>query len=345
MPSVSTLSLRTRGFRMSPGIIDGAKTVLDAAVQGMTPMERLCVIAFDEVALNGRWCVDQMSDQVLSASKLQLLMVRGLTAAWKQPYYYELDAPMTVETLTEVVVSLEAAGLRVVACVSDMGPTSEKMWRGAGVSDAKTWIPNPADHARRLWVFADAPHLIKLLRTHVMEENGGLLIPNGRGGLSLLGRGSFKELLAHDAGELRLCPKLTDLCVEAKGQVSQRVHLATRTFSSTVTCAMETYVPRRAVQARAVKVVDAWFDVVNSRSPYDQKSAAATGSPPRSRHAKTRPWWPWMSSCAGRARRRPSSLLAELPSCRFSTASSARTHPCAASTWTRKPRAPGWDTS
>ncbi|XP_043196219.1 uncharacterized protein LOC122367299 [Amphibalanus amphitrite] len=34
---------------------------------------------------------------------------------------------------------------------------------------------------------------------------------------------------------------------------------------------METYVPRRAVQARAVKVVDAWFDVVNSRSPYDQK--------------------------------------------------------------------------
>ena len=63
-------------------------------------------------------------------------------------------------------------------------------------------------------VFADVPHLIKLVRTNVMEEHGGLLIPNERGGLSLLGRGSFQELLKRDAGEFRLCPKLTDLCIE-----------------------------------------------------------------------------------------------------------------------------------
>ena len=47
-----------------------------------------------------------------------------------------------------------------------------------------------------------------------MEMNGGLLIPDDRGGSSLLGRGSFQELLDRDAGELRLCPKLTDLCIE-----------------------------------------------------------------------------------------------------------------------------------
>ena len=34
---------------------------------------------------------------------------------------------------------------------------------------------------------------------------------------------------------------------------------------------MASCLPRRAVQARAVKVVDAWFDVLNSRSPYDPK--------------------------------------------------------------------------
>ena len=56
--------------------------------------------------------------------------------------------------------------------------------------------------------------MIKLLRTHVMAEDGGLLIPNGRGGFSLLGRGSFQELLALDSGELRLCPKLTDQCIQ-----------------------------------------------------------------------------------------------------------------------------------
>ena len=67
---------------------------------------------------------------------------------------------------------------------------------------------------RRLWVFADAPHLIKLLRHHVMEQDGGLLVPNRRGGRSLLGRRSFEDVLALDSGELRICPKLERLCVE-----------------------------------------------------------------------------------------------------------------------------------
>ena len=89
-----------------------------------------------------------MSDRVLSASKLQLLMVRGLTASWKQPYFYDLDSPMTIATLNDVIIQLEATGLRVMAAVSDMAPANERMWRNAGVSDEKTWIPNPADHDR-----------------------------------------------------------------------------------------------------------------------------------------------------------------------------------------------------
>ena len=148
MPSTSTLTVRTRGFRITEGIIEGAKAVLAAAVPGMTSLERLCVICFDEMALDGKWCFDRMSDRVLSASRLQLLMVRGLCAAWKQPYYYHLDAPMTIETLNEVVTSLETTGLRVVACVSDMGPSNETMWRRAGISDSKTWIQNPTDPDR-----------------------------------------------------------------------------------------------------------------------------------------------------------------------------------------------------
>ncbi|KAF0304011.1 Transposable element P transposase [Amphibalanus amphitrite] len=74
-----------------------------------------------------------------------------------------------------------------------------------------------------------------------MEKDGGLLFQNDHGGSSLLGRGSFEELLARDAGELRLCPKLTDMCIEASG----------------------------AGESRAT--IDAWFDVHNSRAPYDAK--------------------------------------------------------------------------
>ena len=143
MPSATTLAVRTRGFRLTEGVIEGAQIVLEAAVKSMSEMERLCVISFDEVSIDGRWCYDQMSDRVLSASKLQLLMVRGLTASWKQPYYYDLDSPMNIATLNDVIIHLEATGLRVMAAVSDMAPENETMWRNAGVSDEKTWITNP----------------------------------------------------------------------------------------------------------------------------------------------------------------------------------------------------------
>ena len=61
--------------------------------------------------------------------------------------------------------------------------------------------------------------MVKLLRNNVMADGGrgGLWIPNGDGNHSLLDRESFKEVVARDAGELRLCPKLTDLCIEVSG--------------------------------------------------------------------------------------------------------------------------------
>ena len=58
---------------------------------------------------------------------------------------------------------------------------------------------------------------------------------------------------------------------QASGQVSQRVYLATRSFSNTVAHAMRSLLPRRAAQAKAVQTIDAWFDVHNSRAPYDAK--------------------------------------------------------------------------
>ena len=148
MPSASTLSLRTRGFRLTEGIIEGAKQILSAAAQGMSDIDRLCVVSFDEMSLNGRWCFDNTTDQATCATKLQLLMVRGLCSSWKQPYYYAMDTAMTVDVLNQVVVELETDGLMVVAAVTDLGPTNVKMWGEAGICNQKTYIENPADPER-----------------------------------------------------------------------------------------------------------------------------------------------------------------------------------------------------
>ena len=70
-------------------------------------MDRLCAIGFDEVPPGERICLDQMSDRMFSASNLQLLMVRGLAASWKQPYCYDLDSSTTITALNDVIVRLK----------------------------------------------------------------------------------------------------------------------------------------------------------------------------------------------------------------------------------------------
>ena len=147
LPSLRTLSRWTCGFQVMPGFIEASAAVLDAAVLTMTPLEKLTVVCFDEMALEARWCYSQPLDQVMQAGKLQVLMARGLGSAWKQPCYFAYDQPMTPEILTSVVRRLEQLGLTVVACVSDMGPENQTLWRNFGVGD-RSWVPHPSDSNR-----------------------------------------------------------------------------------------------------------------------------------------------------------------------------------------------------
>lgn len=148
LPSQTTLARWTQGFLVAPGVIDAAYRVLQAAVQGMTELERLCVISFDEMSLDERYSYDATLDQVVQGKKLQLMMVRGLCGPWKQPIFYQLDQDMTISDLNQVVTVLEALQLCVVAVVSDMGSQNEAMWRSAGISSSRSWISHPVDPAR-----------------------------------------------------------------------------------------------------------------------------------------------------------------------------------------------------
>ena len=60
------------------------------------------------------------------------------------------------------------------------------------------------------------------------------------------------------------------LYFQAQGQASQRVYLATRLFSETVASAIGTVLGNEKA-ARAIRIVDRWFDVMNSRCARDDK--------------------------------------------------------------------------
>ena len=69
----------------------------------------------------------------------------------------------------------------------------------------------------KVWVFADAPHLVKLIRTHAVDEKGGLMVPRaGEEGppTALLSRRCFQDLLQLTNKELSPCHNLTSFHVE-----------------------------------------------------------------------------------------------------------------------------------
>ncbi|KAF0310104.1 hypothetical protein FJT64_018853 [Amphibalanus amphitrite] len=55
---------------------------------------------------------------------------------------------------------------------------------------------------RKIYTFADTPHLLKLLRNHIVDE--GLRLPSG----TVINKDVFLKLLAADSGEFRLAHKL-----------------------------------------------------------------------------------------------------------------------------------------
>lgn len=62
--------------------------------------------------------------------------------------------------------------------VNDLGPTNIRLWNSLGIATDNTHFDNLACDTRKVFVFADAPHLIKLIRNHFLDygfdlqENG-----------------------------------------------------------------------------------------------------------------------------------------------------------------------------
>lgn len=108
--------------------------------------------------------------------QMQTIMVRGLFAKFKQPIYVNFDEKMTHVVLNLIRSKLYEAGFNVVGFVGDNGSSNVGMWSSCGVNYINTTIKHP-DTGQLIYMFSDAPHLLKLLRNWFIE--GGFLLPDG----------------------------------------------------------------------------------------------------------------------------------------------------------------------
>lgn len=76
--------------------------------------------------------------------------------------------------IVKAMLLLEDAGVQVLGITGDGASTNRSMWNMLGVSgklkNIKTMFVNPFDNSRQVFVFSDAPHLIKTIRNRLYTK-------------------------------------------------------------------------------------------------------------------------------------------------------------------------------
>ncbi|CAI6348402.1 unnamed protein product [Macrosiphum euphorbiae] len=170
LPALSTLRSWACKFSVDQGILHQVLSLLKAKRESMSRNDKITVISFDETYISRKICYDKGKDQIIGPYKcVQVVMARGLLSNWKQPLFYDFDTPMTTEILFKIIACIHEVGFEVVALVSDMGPTNIGLWKSLNITPSSPSFINPVT-LKNIHVFADVPHLLKLIRNHFIDR-------------------------------------------------------------------------------------------------------------------------------------------------------------------------------
>ena len=251
-------------FTCVPGLNNEFLTIIQKKLVGCEPKDRNAMLCFDEMEIKNKYEYDARSKQVYgNAKKLQVVMARGLTSKWKQIIFFDFNTPMTKSLMEQIILACEKKGLLVRGITFDLG--NPKFQSETGIPKLENSMTNPMDPTRKVFLFPDIPHMVKLLRNHCLDA--GLAFPNENGVFTELKMKDFKEIMQKDGEELKLCPKLKPIHLTAQGSMRQRVCLATQLFSHTVAKAMVFHQGESAEgKSNAILTVNNYFDTMNSRT-------------------------------------------------------------------------------
>lgn len=266
LPSEVTIKRRLRQFSVPPGFIDLSLTVMKTQSKLLTTFEKDVILSFDEMKVNSDLCFDQVEEIIRGPhNNAQVAVIRSLVGKWMQPIYYNFDTAVSKDLLTEMIKVIENVEFKVRAIVCDMGPSNRKLIGNLKVTFDDSGFENPSNQNRKVWVFCDVPHALKLLRNHLLDD--GYRLKSG----SLLTKEAFIKLVElQDTGvDLQYAHKLTMNHLLVAGTERQNVRKAAELFSLTVGQAICHNLPEFSYVGEAVKVINNGFDVLNSRAPVD----------------------------------------------------------------------------
>lgn len=196
---------------------------------------------------------------------MQVVMARGLFSNWKQPIFIAFDKKITKEILFNIITELHQISFNVVACVSDCGASNVGLWKVLGVDIINTSFKHPISN-NNIYMFADVPHLLKLLRNWLLDK-GFKLKDN-----SILNKNPLQALVALTDSEVNACWKINQKHLDVEKTNRQNVRLAAQLLSNNVSTALSRYKPGEdKVMAENlghfIGDIDLWFDIFNSYVP------------------------------------------------------------------------------
>ena len=264
VPAISTLRKWVKKFRCQPGIQTTILKIINEKLSAENrPSYRAASLSFDEMDISKQYQYDHRNDQILGPfKKLQIAVLRGIVSGWKQQIFFDYDSPMTKELLFRIINSVEENQIEVRDVVCDLG--NRGLLTSLGITPEKPYFQNPSCLTRRVYVFPDAPHLLKLLRNHLLDQ--GYILQDG----TEINRKDIEQILEHDNKEYKIHHKLQPIHFNCIGSTRQRVRLAAQLISHTSATAIRCLFPEKVKLADWLDLFDKWFDVMNSRIPFDK---------------------------------------------------------------------------
>lgn len=155
-----------------------------------------------------------------------------------------------------------------------VGLSKSQQGNSRDFSEKKYFIEHPADKSLKIFVFADAPHLFKLLRNNFIDY--GFFVDEKISNKQIL-----EEPVALNSKDLKIAFNLSEKHLDAKGRQCQTMKLAAQVFSRRNVLAIE-YCGRKGFfsqnsywqELSDVFLLINDFDVLNSQSKFGSHSGS-----------------------------------------------------------------------
>ena len=134
---------------------------------------------------------------------------------------------MTTELLNRIIIAVENIGLQLYSITCDLGAENRVLLKCLDASPEKTWFRKPMETNRKIYVLADIPHMLKLIRNHLIDDD--VLRDDG----TLINRETLETLLLNNGQESKLHPTFTCKILELTGpeRIRKNGNIGEKNFS------------------------------------------------------------------------------------------------------------------